>query len=143
MAFQRIVEICWSDCDPNGHLRNSAYADLCTDVRFAFFGEQGFDVKALFARKIGPVVLHDETDYLKELRLGEKATIDLRALGMTKDGMRWKLGHRVFRPDGVLAARHELSGAWLDLERRKLCAPPLDVFEVMKRLERSDDYAEL
>ena len=81
MPFSKKLEVKWSDCDPNGPLRGSAYADFCTHVRFAFLLENGYSFEALMARKMGPVVLHDETDYLKELRLGEKATIDLRALG--------------------------------------------------------------
>ncbi len=143
MPYQKTLEVKWSDCDPNAHLRGSAYADFCTHVRFTFLEEHGFTFAELMARRLGPVVLHDETDYLKELRLGDRATVDVRALGLSADGSRWKLLHRVFRPDGALAARHTLSGGWLDLERRKLTAPPPALLEVMRKLERAEAYQDL
>ncbi len=143
MTFSKKLEVKWSDCDPNGHLRGSAYADFCTHVRFAFLFEQGYSFAGLMAKKMGPVVLHDETDYLREVRLGETVEIDVRALGMSADGSKWKLIHRVLRADGQLAARHTLFGGWLDLEKRKLAPPPAELLEVMQQIERSEKYAEL
>jgi acyl-CoA thioester hydrolase len=142
MAYQKTFEVRWTDCDPNGHLRASLYAELCTHVRFSFLTENGFSYAELVARKLGPVVLHDETDYLRELRLGDVATIDLRLLGLSDDGSRWRLVHRIFRPDGATAAKHKLNGGWLDLSQRKLTVPPDELAAVLRKLERVEKLRE-
>ena len=57
--FQPTIQIGWGDMDANGHMRNSAYMDVASDVRMMFFMTHGITA-AEFARwRIAPFVTPD------------------------------------------------------------------------------------
>ena len=56
--------------DFNAHMRNTAYLDLSADVRMMYFAEHGFSMREFETLKIGPVILKDEIEYFRELKLG-------------------------------------------------------------------------
>jgi acyl-CoA thioester hydrolase len=143
VRFAKELEVRWSDCDPNRHLRNSAFADYATHVRFTFLESRGFSVDEFARLDVGPAVQHEETRYFREVLLGHRVTIDLTLAGLSADGARWRLRHSFTRGDGVLAARLTLAGGWISLARRKLVVPPAQVTEAFRALDRDDDYEEL
>ena len=133
----------WGDMDANAHMSNVAYMNKCVDSRMSFFTQNGFPATEFARRRIGPVVRRDEIDYYREVALLEPITVTLALGGCAPDGSRFRLVNEVVRADGKVAARVRTEGGWLDLEARKLIAPPPEIMTALQRLSRSDDFEEL
>lgn len=122
--YVKTFTVRWGDCDVNGHVRNTVYDEYGIETRIGYFADQGFGVPQMREHHIGPVVLRMEIDYLRELDLGETITVDVRDLGTSPEGAKWRLGHEIRKADGTVAARIVLTGAWMDLAARKIVPPP-------------------
>lgn len=133
----------WADMDFNSHMRNTAYLDKAADVRQMFLAEHGFPVEEFSRLRIGPVIMRDEVEYFKEVRLLQEITVTYALAGHAPDGSRFLLRHEVFRPDGKLSARVTSAGGWLSLTERKLVLPPPALLSAMNALERTSDFAVL
>ena len=59
----------WRDMDYNSHMANTAYLDRAADVRMMYFAENGFTVADMLRMKIGPVIMKDEIEYYREVKL--------------------------------------------------------------------------
>ena len=138
--FTRTLRAGWSDIDFNMHMRNTAYLDKSVDVRMIFFAESGFSVTEFAHRKIGPVIMRDEVEYFREIRLLEEFHVSQEAAGGSDDGSRFRLRNEFTRLDGKVAARVTSTGGWLDLAGRNLIVPPDDLVAVMRRLSRTMDF---
>lgn len=141
--FSRTYELRWSDADANGHIRHTVYAELGAEVRMAFLREGGFDWKSFARFNLGPVLLREELDYLREVHLGESVSVDLAVSGLSPDGARWVFRHQVRRSDGEIAARVAVTGGWLDLAARRLAMPPEPLARLMSSAARTEDFREL
>lgn len=130
----------WADMDFNSHMRNTAYLDKTADVRQMFLIEHGFPVEEFLRLGIGPVVMKDEIEYFKEVRLQQVITVTYMLAGQALDGSRFLLRHEILRPDGQLCARVTSAGGWLDLAERKLVAPPQQLLAVMNLIEKTNDF---
>ena len=133
----------WADMDFNSHMKNTAYLDKTADVRQMYLMENGFPVEEFSRLRIGPVVMKDEVEYFKEVGLQQQITVTYALAGHAPDGSRFLLHHEIFRPDGKLAARVTSAGGWLDLDARRLVAPPPALFAAMDSLERTSDFVVL
>lgn len=105
-----------------------------------FFAENGFPMEELMRRRIGPVVMKDEVEYFKEVRLLDPLRITLMLVGMADDGSRFTLRNELWREDGKLLARVTSTGGWLDLTTRKLIVPPQELLAAMRALTRAEDF---
>ena len=130
----------WGDMDFNSHMKNTAYLDKAADVRQMFLIENGFPVEEFLRLRIGPVVMKDEVEYFKEVRLQQRVAVTYALAGHALDGSRFLLRHEIFRPDGELSARVTSAGGWLDLAERKLVVPPPALLSVMNSLEKTSDF---
>lgn len=133
----------WSDVDANGHVRHSAYADYGGHARVRLFAQAGFDMGRFAALQMGPILFREQLLYHREIGLLEEVSIDCALVGLSARGERWALRHRLTRGDGVQAATIDVEGAWLDLQTRKLCAPPRSLASAMRALPRAEDYADI
>ena len=143
MPFTKSFEVPWAYLDAIGHMANTAYLDVCVDCRFAYFESQGFPPTEFFRNRVGPVVRKDEVEYFRELRMLEKFTVSLALAGVAPDGSRFRLRNEIVRADGELAARITSSGGWLDLDKRRLRAPPEALAKAVLALDHTDDFAPL
>lgn len=141
--FEKKMMAGWGDMDFNSHMRNTAFLDKAGDVRMLFLSEHGFPMSEFMRLKIGPVVMKDEIAYFTEVMLLDEITVTLGVAGLAPDGSRWQLRSDVIRPDGKLAARITSTGGWLDLNARKLIAPPPALLATWQALARTDDFQEL
>lgn len=141
--FEKKLMAGWGDMDFNSHMRNTAFMDKAGDVRMMFLSEHGFSMSELMRLKIGPVVMKDEIAYFKEVMLLDEITVTLGVAGLAPDGSRWQLRSDVIRPDGKLAARITSTGGWLDLNARKLIAPPPALLATWQLLGRTEEFKEL
>jgi acyl-CoA thioester hydrolase len=141
--YARTFTVRWADCDANGHVRNTCYSELAIEVRMAFLTEHGFGFGELVRHGVGPVLLREEIDYLRECHLGEALKVDFTSLGLSEDGTRFKLGHDVWKPDGRQAARLVIHGGWMDMKARRLAPPPPALRQIMEQVERAEGFETL
>ncbi len=138
--FTRHFTVRWSDCDANGHLRNTCYSEYAVEVRMAFLAQHGFGLPEFRAHGVGPVLLREEIDYLRECHMGEEVSVDFTVLGCSPDDARFKVAHQVAKPGGKTAARLVVHGGWLDLATRRLRPPPPELKAVWDRIERVEPF---
>ena len=141
--YATTLETGWSDIDMNGHMANTAYLEKAVDVRLKFFAAHRFGVGEFARLRVGPVVMSDELGYFREVHLQETLRATLALAGIADDGSRWRLCNEFYRADGQLAARVVSVGGWLDLETRRLIAPPPALAEALATLARTDGFATL
>jgi acyl-CoA thioester hydrolase len=133
----------WGDMDFNSHMRNTAYLDKSADIRMMYFGDHGFPLTTFREQRIGPVVMRDEIEYFREAGLLEPLRVTIALAGVAEDGSRFAIRNEFFRQDGKLVARVTSAGGWLDLEARRLRAPPPELLAALGSLPRTDDFRTL
>ena len=141
--FEKRLYARWGDMDFNGHMKNTAYLDASGDVRMMFFSENGFSMREFERLRLGPVILRDELNYFRELKLLDPVRVTLTAAGLSEDGSHFLLRNEFFREDGKPVATVTSTGGWLDLERRKLVAAPGKLLAVIGLLEQTADFQTL
>lgn len=140
MNFEVTFNTKWSDFDPNRHMRHTAYNDYAAEVRVRFFKEHGMSINEFAKLNIGPILFKEETSFFKEIHIGENITVKMELEGVSENIERWRFKHEIYNERGVLAAEIKVYGAWIDLMKRKLTAPPKDFVEMFDSLPKSEAY---
>jgi len=143
IQFEQLFRVSWRDLDGNAHMGNSTYLDYASDTRMLFFVQHGFTISRFASEKFGPVITRDELVYRKELRLMDEFRVDFEAVGVSQDGVRFKVRNTFRNTQGEVLATVTSEGVWFDLERRRPRTPPLDLANLMLGLKKSDDYADI
>ncbi len=133
----------WADFDANIHMRHTAYNDYCAEARMRYFNKFGITIQDFAKEKVGPILFEENTKFLKEIHMGEDISVNLKVLGLSEKGERWKIQHEVFNAKGKISAIITVYGAWLDLVQRKLTAPPIKFQEAFSGAERTEDFEEI
>jgi acyl-CoA thioester hydrolase len=133
----------WADCDANGHMRNTAYSEYAIDVRVGFLDAHGFGFEQFRECGFGPVLLREEIDYLREVKMNETVEVDFKVLGLSADGARFRVQHDFTKANGKPAARIILDGGWMDMRIRRLAPPPEALAKAFAAAPRAETYAEL
>ena len=141
--FTKTLYAGWADMDFNAHMKNTAYLDKCSDVRLMFFAENGFPAEEFARLRFGPVVMKDEVEYYREVTLLQSIEVSLAVAGLSADGSRFILRNDFRREDGKACVKVTSTGGWLDLDARKLIAPPQELLAALRTLPRTDDFREL
>lgn len=141
--YEKVLHAGWAEMDFNGHMRNTAYLDKSGDVRMMFFADHGFPSSEFSRLQLGPVIMKDEVEYFRELKLLDTMRITLQQAGASADGSRFMIRNEFFRADGKRSATVNSLGGWLDLRARKLIAPPPELLKAMQSLGKTDDFQEL
>ena len=143
MTFNINFNTKWSDFDPNRHMRHTAYNDYAAEVRVRFFQEHGLSIDEFAKLNLGPILFKEETSFFKEIRIGENITVKMELEGVSKGIERWRFKHQVLNKNGKLSAEIKVYGAWLDLTKRKLAAPPKEFADMFNDLPKSENYEEI
>lgn len=133
----------WADFDANIHMRHTAYNDYAAEVRLRLFNKFGVTIQDFTQEKVGPILFEENTRFLKEIHMGEDISVNLKLLGLSSKGERWKIQHEVFNRSGKLSAVITVYGAWLDLVKRKLTVPPTKFQSIFTDVERTEDFKEI
>lgn len=133
----------WADMDWNSHMANTAYLNKAVDARVLTLAEKGFPLEEFIRLRLGVVVMRDEVEYKREVKWMEEIEISFSVAGLAPDGSRFKVQNEVRRTNGDLAARITSTGGFMDLDARKLVAPPPAVLAAYLSLPRTEDYVEL
>jgi len=139
-VFEKTLYARWGDMDFNGHMKNTAYLDASADVRMMFFAEHGYSMRQFEESRYGPVIIRDELEYFRELRLLDPMRVTCETSGLSADGSRYRLVNQFFRLDGQRVARVTTHGGWLSFDTRKWIAPPDALREVMEQLHHTEDF---
>ncbi len=133
----------WADMDWNSHMANTAYLNKAVDARVLTLAEKGFPLEEFIRLRLGVVVMKDEVEYKREVKWMEEIDISFSVAGLAPDGSRFKVQNEVRRTNGDLAARITSTGGFMDLDARKLVAPPPAVLAAYLSLPRTEDFVEL
>jgi acyl-CoA thioester hydrolase len=141
--YEKTLYAGWRDMDYNSHMANTAYLDRAADVRMMYFSENGFSADEMLRLKIGPVVMKDEIEYFREVRLLQELRAGLSLAGLAPDGSRFMLRNEFAHANGKRCAVVTSTGGWLDLSARKLIVPPDALRDAMAALPRVEGFLEL
>jgi Predicted thioesterase len=139
-VFEKRLIAGWGDMDFNSHMRNTAFLDKSADMRMMFFSENGFPMDEFIRLKIGPVVLKDEVEYFREIRLLEELRATLAIAGLSEDGTNFIMRNEFWKDEKKLAAKITSACGWLDLSIRKLALPPEALLAALRVIPRADDF---
>ncbi len=133
----------WADMDWNSHMANTAYLNKVVDARVLMLAQKGFPLEEFMRLRLGVVVMKDELEYRREVKWMDEIGITFAIAGLAPDGSRFKVVNEILNAAGALCARVTCTGGFMDLDARKLVAPPPNVLAAYQSLPRTDDYAEL
>ncbi len=133
----------WADMDWNSHMANTAYLNRSVDARMAFFTAHGLPLHEMLRLRVSWVVMKDEIEYRREIMWMEEFSITVALAGFATDGSRFRVRNEFLRADGELAARVTSTGGFLNLDTRRLTAPPQSLLAIYQSLPRTDDYQDL
>jgi len=138
--FHRIIQLRWSDLDPNFHIRHSVYYDWGAFVRIEFLNEHGLTAQVMQELNFGPILFREECVFRKEIRSGDEIKMNLQLVRSKKDFSRWSIQHQIIKADGTLCSILTVDGAWMDVIRRKLSSPPQKVAEVFEKMPKAEAF---
>lgn len=133
----------WGDMDWNSHMANTAYLNKVVDARVTMLAERGFPLAEFVRLRLGVVIMKDELEYRREIQWMDEINITFLVAGLASDGSRFKVENEIFRFDGELCAKVTSIGGFMNLDARKLVAPPESILEAYRSLPRTQDYVEL
>lgn len=139
-AFIKDIQLRWSDLDPNFHLRHSIYYDWGAFARFGFLKELNLDTRIMQELHFGPILFREECVFKREIRDGDKITIDLTLLKAKKDYSRWSIRHRIIKNSDTISAILTVDGAWIDTIQRKLTLPPPIAEKVFSEMPLDENF---
>ncbi|AOW20463.1 acyl-CoA thioesterase [Urechidicola croceus] len=140
MTFEVTFPTVWANFDANRHMRHTAYNDYAAELRVRFFKEHGYSLNEFAKLNIGPILFKEETSFFKEIHVGENIKVNMELEAISEGLERWKFKHQVFNEKGVLSAEIKVYGAWMDLIKRKLTAPPKEFVEVFNSIEKTSHF---
>jgi len=138
--FTRLVQVRWSDLDPNFHLRHSVYYDWGAFCRVEFLNEYGLTAEVMQQLHFGPILFKEECVFRREIRMGDVVTMNLHLVRSRKDYSRWSIQHQVMKNGDTLCAVITVDGAWINVTQRKLMSPPEQVIEVFSKMPVSETF---
>ncbi len=117
-------DIRWADIDANFHVLHSKYYDYCANARMVILAQRGITMQQIQQYQIGPVLLREECVFKRELKFGDTMEVRIYLKQATPDFGRWSFINEIWKNGDTLAATVTVDGAWMDVVKRKLVAPP-------------------
>ncbi len=133
-------QVLWSQIDANGHLRHSAYSDLCTQARSNMMKQVGFSMQEFAKYKIGPILFKEETVYFKEIRMDEEVYVKVLMTKFNDENHRFSITHELYNSKDVKCAVVNVDGAWMNLVERKLTSIPNELVGLIKFIPKSENF---
>ena len=134
--YEHSFQIRWSDVDPNGHLRGSIYLDFGDQTRIAYLMANGLDLRLMAKYKVGPVILNQHVNYLKEVHLGDSIRVNCVFHKMSDDFRKFGAKHEFFNNKGEKTCEVNMEGIWFSVATRKSIVPPEEISVILRKLEK-------
>jgi acyl-CoA thioester hydrolase len=138
--FSRLIQIRWSDLDPNFHLRHSVYYDWGAFCRVEFLNEYGLTAEVMQRLQFGPILFKEECVFRREIKLGDEVKMNLQLLRSKKDFSRWSIQHQILKNGDTVCAVLTVDGAWMNIVQRKLTTPPQEVNDVFSQMPKAEKF---
>lgn len=138
--FSMDVQLRWSDFDPNFHLRHSVYYDWGAMCRVEFLNRLGFTADVMQKNNLGPVLFREEAIFRKEIKPGDKITINLKALKAKKDFSGFTFQHEIKKNGDTLAAVLTVDIAWINTIKRRLTTLPEELGKLFHETPKSGNF---
>ena len=138
--FTKEIQLRWSDLDPNFHLRHSVYYDWGAFCRIEFLKEFGLTANVMQQLHFGPILFREECVFKREIRDGDKITIDLTLLKARRDYSRWSIRHSIVKNEDIISAIVTVDGAWINTQERKLAMPPPEAEKVFSEMPVDENF---
>jgi len=138
--FIKAIQLRWSDLDPNFHLRHSVYYDWGAFCRIEFLNEFGLTTEVMQRLHFGPILFREECVFKKEIRQGDKITIDLKLLKSKRNYSRWSIQHIIMKNADIVSAILTVDGAWINTIERRLAQPPPEAEKVFSQMPVDEDF---
>jgi acyl-CoA thioester hydrolase len=138
--FKLDIQLRWSDLDPNFHLRHSVYYDWGALCRVDFLDRYELNAYAMQRLQVGPILFREECVFKREIRSGDKITIDLKLLKSRTDYSRWSIQHTIRKNGETVSAILTVDGAWINTTQRKLAVPPLEVDKAFREMPLEGNF---
>lgn len=129
--FSTLVQIRWSDLDPNFHLRHSVFYDWGAVCRVEFLNKVGLTWKKMLELHIGPIIFREECIFRKEIRPDDIVTIDLKLVKAKRDFSRFTIQHEIKKEPGITSAILTVDIAWINGATRKLAVLPEEEIKML------------
>jgi len=134
------TEIRWADIDANFHVLHSKYYDYCADARMKALNNNGITMQSIQQYQVGPVLLREECVFKRELKFGDEVQIKILLQKATPDFSRWSFVNEIWKNKDILAAVVTVDGAWMDVVKRKLVAPPELFRQVFEQMPKAENF---
>jgi acyl-CoA thioester hydrolase len=138
--FELNVQIRWADLDPNFHLRHSVYYDWAAMCRIEYLNGMGLTPASMKSLHFGPIVFREECIFRKEIKFGDKISINLKLTKSKRDYSRWTIVHEIRKNNDILCAIVTIDGAWLNTVERKLFIPPAEVVHIFLQMPLDENF---
>jgi len=132
-TFFHKFEVRWSDLDANRHMANSSYMMYCAQARMAFMYANGLRMATLVHWGLGPVILHEEFSFYKEITADQFVYVSVELTGMSEDGSIFAFTHKFYTPEGTHRATSRVVGVWIDSMLRKITIPSEDILDAFAK----------
>ena len=139
-AFEKKIEIRWSDLDPNYHLRHSVYYDYGAYSRISFLNENGITPEILAQNNIGLIIFREECVFKREIKFGDELMVNVKLDKSVADISRWTMKHELWKNGIVLAAIIIVDCAWMNTAARKLSKPPETFKAAFEKIPRTESF---
>lgn len=123
--FEYKFKVLEAHLDTFGHVNNATYLQLFEESRWDFITNNGWGLKEVQERKMGPVILELNLKFKRELKNREMITVHSQSQEM-ENKLVMKLHQEMKKEDGQVAAILDLKIGLMDLEKRKLIPPTED-----------------
>jgi acyl-CoA thioester hydrolase len=138
--FRKEIQLRWSDLDPNFHLRHSVYYDWGAFCRIEFLNEFHLTPTVMQQLHFGPIIFREECIFKKEIRFGDKITIDLKLVNAKRNFSRWSIQHIIQKNGDIVSAILTVDGAWINTIERKLAVPPPEAEKVFSQMPVDENF---
>ena len=138
--FYKTFEIRWNDLDVNRHLANISYMQYTVHTRMSFLIANGIDQHYLKSKNIGPVIIKEDFNYLKEIHGDTIAYCDIELLGHSEDFRFGQFSHSIYNQKKDISAYSIVTFTWIDLNSRKIITASPEILAMFKALKKSDQF---
>ncbi|MBY0384131.1 acyl-CoA thioesterase [bacterium] len=107
--------------DTFGHVNNAVYLQIFEEARWEVITENGYGLKKVIESKKGPVILDVKLEFLIELKLREKITIETSMEPFS--GKVGAIHQQILNSENKIACKAHFHFGYFDLEKRKLIDP--------------------
>ncbi|MCX8514120.1 MAG: hypothetical protein RL017_353 [Pseudomonadota bacterium] len=138
--FRKSIEARWSDIDLNRHVSNSAYGAFATHLRSSWLDSIGFPLTKLISLGYTAMSLKEETEYFRQVYLGESIEAVVSVNAASIDWSRWQFITKFYRQNKKIVAAHVVNGVWVNIATQKISSPPPEFLQTVDAIAKDATF---